>query len=36
MLKVKLFAFIVLGIISTSCKEDENELKIYFQLKIQL
>lgn len=33
MLKVKLFAFIVLGIISTSCKEDENELKNLFSIE---
>ena len=30
MLKVKLFAFIVLGVISTSCKDDENALKNLF------
>lgn len=33
MLKVKLFAFIVLGIISTSCKDDENALKNLFSLE---
>jgi len=33
MLKVKLFAFIVLGIISTSCKDDENALKKLFSLE---
>ena len=33
MLKVKLFAFIVLGIISTSCKEDENALKNLFSIE---
>lgn len=33
MLKVKLLAFIVLGIISTSCKEDENELKNLFSIE---
>lgn len=33
MLKVKLFAFIVLGVISTSCKDDENALKNLFSLE---
>ena len=33
MLKVKLFAFIVLGVISTSCKEDENALKNLFSIE---
>lgn len=33
MLKVKLFAFIVLGVISTSCKEDENTLKNLFSIE---
>lgn len=33
MLKVKLFAFIVLGVISISCKEDENALKNLFSLE---
>ncbi len=32
MLKVKLFAFIVLGVISTSCKDDENALKNLFEV----
>ncbi|EAZ94872.1 glutamine cyclotransferase [Flavobacteria bacterium BAL38] len=32
MLKVKLFAFIVLGVISTSCKDDENALKNLFEI----
>ncbi len=30
MLKVKLFAFIVLSVVSSACKEDENELKKLF------
>ena len=33
MLKVKLFAFIVLGVISTSCKDDENALKNLFSIE---
>ena len=33
MLKVKLFAFIVLGAISTACKEDENTLKKLFSIE---
>jgi glutaminyl-peptide cyclotransferase len=33
MLKVKLFAFIVLGLISTSCKDDENALKNLFSIE---
>jgi len=33
MLKVKLFAFIVLGVISNSCKEDENALKNLFSIE---
>lgn len=33
MLKVKLFVFIVLGVISTSCKEDDNELKKLFSIE---
>ena len=33
MLKVKLFAFIVLGVISTSCKDDENTLKNLFSIE---
>lgn len=33
MLKVKLFAFIVLGIVSTSCKDDENALKNLFSIE---
>ena len=33
MLKVKLFAFITLGVISTSCKEDENALKNLFSIE---
>ena len=32
MLKVKLFAFIVLGVISTACKDDENALKNLFEV----
>lgn len=32
MLKVKLFAFIVLGLISTACKDDENALKNLFEV----
>lgn len=33
MLKLKLFAFIALGIISNSCKEDENALKNLFSIE---
>jgi glutamine cyclotransferase len=33
MLKLKLFAFIVLGVISNSCKEDENALKKLFSIE---
>lgn len=33
MLKVKLFVFIVLGVISTSCKDDENALKNLFSIE---
>ena len=33
MLKVKLFVFIVLGVISTSCKDDENVLKNLFSIE---
>ena len=33
MLKVKLFAFIVLGVISTACKDDENALKNLFSIE---
>lgn len=33
MLKIKLFAFIVLGIISNACKDDENALKKLFSIE---
>jgi glutamine cyclotransferase len=33
MLKLKLFAFIVLGVISNSCKDDENALKKLFSIE---
>ena len=33
MLKVKLFAIIVLSVISTACKEDENALKKLFSIE---
>ena len=33
MLKLKLFAFIVLSVISNSCKDDENALKNLFSIE---